>query len=45
MRSLRALRELVLEVERNEVPFNDFFQKALAYEKTIAKEGGILIPH
>ena len=31
--------------ERNEVPCNEFFQKALAYEKTIAREGGILIPH
>ena len=23
----------------------EFFQKALAYEKTIAREGGILMPH
>ena len=31
--------------KRNEVPCNEFFQKALAYEKTIAREGGILMPH
>ncbi len=31
--------------KRKEVPCNEFFQKALAYEKTIARECGILMPH
>ena len=31
--------------KRKEWKSKDFFQKALAYEKTIAREGGILMPH
>ena len=31
--------------KRKEVPCNEFFQKAITYEKTIAREGGILMPH
>jgi hypothetical protein len=30
--------------KRNEVSCNEFSQKALAYEKTIARESGILMP-
>ena len=36
-----SLRETAIKEER----LKDFFQRALAYEKTIAREGGILMPH
>ena len=32
-------------VNQSSAKRNEFFQKALAYEKTIAREGGILMPH
>jgi hypothetical protein len=45
VQSSQVLGTRVKERGRNEVPCNEFFQKALAYEKTIAREVGILMPY